>query len=328
MGARPSQFTLTSSGPLRLYSTLELLNMPEPDWLVEGVIPLGGFVAVYGQPGAGKSFVAIDLALSVAAGVPWQGKTTKPGFVLYISAEGGKGISKRVLAWHVEHDVEPGRANIGWLLEAVPVNVDSEAMERLFVRLTEELREHPVLIVIDTLARCFEGDENTQLDMNRFVAGVDWLRHQLDCTVVVIHHTNLSGLRERGNTAFRGAADTMLMLEKDGKIITVSCTKQRDEEEFTAFDVELVKVEGTTSAVVLPAQADVHRQGEIEVLVEALRRIGPCPWQTWIDVITQEHGIDGRKLFAKYRREMTTHYGVGKKDGRWFVSGTAAPQET
>lgn len=327
MGARPSDFTLTSNGPLRLYSTTELLNMPEPEWLVAGVVPLEGFVALYGQPGAGKSFVAIDLALSVASGVMWQGRETKAGFVVYISAEGGKGISKRVLAWMVDRNVEPDHANIAWLLEAVPVNVDSEAMDRLFERLTKELQQHPVLIVIDTLARCFEGDENLQLDMNRFVAGVDWLRHELHCTVVVIHHTNLSGLRERGNTAFRGAADTMLLAEKDGTVITVSCTKQRDDEEFAPFDVELAKVEGTSSAVVGPVLMDQRRHDEVAQLATILQRVGPCTWQTWIDAITQETGADGRRLFGKYRRELTTHYGVGRKDRRWFVTPPPPPPE-
>ena len=85
-------------------------------------------------------------------------------------------------------------------------------------RLVQEMKERglaPGLIVVDTLARCFgAGDENTQKDMNAFVAGADELRAQFSgCTVVVVHHMPKSSTKtERGSGALSGAADTVLRL--------------------------------------------------------------------------------------------------------------------
>jgi RecA-family ATPase len=174
MGSRPSDFVFTQHGPIRLYSTLELLNMPAPTWQIDGAIPSGGLVAIYGPPGAGKSFVTIDMAMSIATGRDWFGRKVEPGFVVYISAEGGAGIGKRARAWLTAHDVDPRDVNMAWLIEPMAINADSEQMAVLLNRVVEVGRT-PSLIIVDTLARCFDGDENMQEDMGRFVAGVDML---------------------------------------------------------------------------------------------------------------------------------------------------------
>ena len=51
-------------------------------------LPERSFTMMYGAPGTGKSFLAIDMALSVANGLPWHGYETKQGAVLYIAGEG------------------------------------------------------------------------------------------------------------------------------------------------------------------------------------------------------------------------------------------------
>lgn len=298
-----------------------------PEWLIEKVIPEGGLIGIYGQPAAGKSFTSIDLAMCVATGTPWQGRAVRPGFVLYISAEGGRGIGKRVLAWLAAHQMDLKDADIGWLIEAIPVNVDSDEMAIVFDRIVNEIGRQPVLIIIDTLARCFSGDENLQEDMGRFIAGVDWLRHELGCAVTVIHHTNLSGLRERGNTAFRGATDTMLMLEKEGRVITISCSKQRDDEEFEPIELELCPIEGTDSCVVVPSTQASKKDEAITTLVQTLRNVGPCKWDVWMDALTAG-GLD-KKVFFKYRADLKRFGVLKQKDGLWTVqtrqSGVPTP---
>jgi RecA-family ATPase len=207
--ARPSGFAMVGAGAVRLYSTEELLRLPPPRWLIDRVIPAGGLVGLYGPPGCGKSFVALDIALSVASGLPWQGQTVEPGFVVYISAEGVAGLGRRVLSWLQRQELSSLDVDVAWVMEALPVFSESEDLEALFGRF-DELQKTPTLIVLDTLARCFAGDENQQQDMGAFVAGIDRMRIEHGATVVTVHHTNSSDGRERGSTAFRGAADTMI----------------------------------------------------------------------------------------------------------------------
>ena len=256
MTSRPSGFHLTKAGRLRLYSTQELLRLPPPEWLVDRTIPSGGLVGLYAPPETYKSFVAIDLAMSVATGLPWQGRHVRPGYVIYIAAEGGIGITKRVDAWLRHHDVPPSAPNIAWLTETVSVNNDADDLEILFARIDQEIEACPSLIIIDTLARCFDGNENEQQDMGRFVAGVDRMRVEYGATVVIIHHTNVSGTRERGNTAFRGAADTMIVVRRNDETgtIQVECDKQKDAEHFEPMNLGIQLVAGTDSMVLVPAE--------------------------------------------------------------------------
>lgn len=244
MSSRPSSFTLMSPGPRRFYSTAEMYRLPPPTWLIDGIIPMGGVVGLYGPPGTYKTFIAMDMALSVASGTPWQKRVTKKGFVAYIAAEGGTGITIRIAAWHNARKISENATSIGWLTEALPIYADSEDLSDVINRLSEEISHPPILIVIDTLARTFDGNENEQEDMGRFIGGVDRLRKEFGSTVLIVHHTRLDGQRERGNTAFRGAADTMLAVgvgDKKGDI-RLTCSKQKDAEEFAelAFRAKVI----------------------------------------------------------------------------------------
>ncbi len=58
----------------RLYSIEELEELPDPDWLIDGIMPEGALVELYGPHGVGKSFLALDWALSLAAGIQWPGR--------------------------------------------------------------------------------------------------------------------------------------------------------------------------------------------------------------------------------------------------------------
>lgn len=261
--ANPKHHQLTSDGALRVYDTDELLRMPPPTWQIQDVIPANGFVGLYGPSGGGKTFVALDMALSVASGRPWQGKEVEPGFVIYVSAEGTSGLGKRIRAWMAPNGItNTSDLDIGWITEGLPVYAGSESLEALFARFAE-LDRNPDLVILDTLARCFEGDENLQKDMNPFVAGVDRIRTELGATVIIVHHTNADASRERGNTAFRGAANTMICvtpgilgsptLKNDGMpgpfktLFNIVCNKQKDAADFLPGQGKLAPVEGTES---------------------------------------------------------------------------------
>jgi archaellum biogenesis ATPase FlaH len=256
--------------------------MPAPTWLIEPILPSGGLVGLYGQPGAGKSFLAIDLALCVATGTPWHGHEIHQGYVVYVSAEGGTGIGKRVRAWLQTHALDAVTPHMAWLIESIPIYTDSEQMAILLNRIVEEMQVHPSLIVIDTLARCFDGDENQQEDMGRFIAGVDTLRHEFGATILVVHHTRRDGENERGSTAFRGAADAMLsMTEDDGRMV-VSCNKQKDAEEFADIRLELIPVDGTDSCIIGDDQAESEKERKALEILTILQEIGPCTWEGWL----------------------------------------------
>lgn len=257
MSARPSAYTLTQPGRLQLFSTRELVNRPAPPWQVDKLIPEGSMVVLYGAPGSYKSFVAQDIVGSIAAGVSWQGRKTQVGHGLYVAAEGVGGMGKRMRHWCDVRKLNPARIDLSWMLESFPMQADSDEMAILLDRLVE-IDTSPSVIVIDTLARCFVGDENTQSDMGAFIAGVDNLRRELRCSVIIVHHTRLDGDRERGNTALRGGADVMLKVVKADtngrRAVLLSNDKQKDDADADTmkFALDVVGPADNSTLVLMP----------------------------------------------------------------------------
>ena len=316
MSSRPSSFSLSQPGPLRLYSTQELIGMPAPTWLIDPIIPAGGFVALVGQPGAGKSFIALDMAMSVAAGGFWQGHPVAQGYVLYVSAEGGTGVGKRAKAWLQTKGLTPRDADMAWMVEPVYVRPGSDGMNTLLTRLEEELVQVPTLIVLDTLARCLEGDENQQEDMGRFVAGIDVLRHSYKATVLVVHHTRKDGEIERGSSSFRGAADTMMMAKRhhtSGPIL-LSCTKQKDAEEFKEMTLRLKLIPEVDSCVVESSRKEQKDQ-RLQSVLRYLQLDGPLTWDEW-SIIAESRGIP-KPTFQRYFVILRENHEIIKKNEKW-----------
>jgi hypothetical protein len=191
---------------------------------------------LYGEPGSGKTFVALSIALSVAADHSWCGTPTVGGEVLYVAAEGLFGLKLRVEAYEKQHNLSP--ENIRFLGE--PFNLlNPEALKRLLVTL-EAGGIRPVLIILDTLARLMVGaDENSAKEMGQAIDGMDRVRQETGATVLVVHHTRKMGGIERGSSALRGAADVMIECShaKTGGIVRLECDKMKDAEQFEPINL-------------------------------------------------------------------------------------------
>jgi hypothetical protein len=215
------------------------------------MIPRGGLACLYGPSGAGKSFMALDWGLHIAAGARWYEQDTQAGTVIYIAAEGARGLPLRSDAWQARH----GRpvADDAFLVWDEAVNLMDPPAVELLLADVQNRAPAPALIIVDTLARCMAGgDENTTRDMNQVIAGADHLRAATGATVLLVHHTGKNIANgERGSSALRGAVDTMIALETNDTLIRLSCDKQKDAAPFDTSTWQLMP-EGE-SCVVAPA---------------------------------------------------------------------------
>jgi phage/plasmid primase-like uncharacterized protein len=83
------------------FTRADSLELTEIKWVVDDYIEADSLAQVFGDPGGGKSFVAIDLACCVATGKPWHGHDVKQGSVFYIAGEGHNGLARRLKAWQI-----------------------------------------------------------------------------------------------------------------------------------------------------------------------------------------------------------------------------------
>ncbi|WP_417521002.1 AAA family ATPase [Marinobacter sp.] len=217
----------------RFISGAELIvNIAPVQWLVERYIEVNAMVILFGEPGVGKSFVALDMACCIATGEAWQGFPVKQGMVFYIAGEGHAGIGRRLGAWCKYRGVKLENIMISNTAVALTEIENVEAMVRMIRKLTSE-HGAPALIVVDTLARNFGGlDENSNKDMGLFVQHMDRLKHELQTTVLIVHHTGQGNKdRARGASALKGAVDIEHRVEaRAGGTIALQTTKMKDAE--------------------------------------------------------------------------------------------------
>lgn len=217
------------------------IPMNEP--LIKGLLDRGTMSVMYGDSNAGKTFVAMDMAFHIAAGLPYAGKATTRGLVVYVAAEGGDGAKKRIKALH---DKFPNHVeDVKMKLLASPVDLrradaDLEPLTKSFLSFDEPVG----LVVIDTLSRAMAGgDENSPVDMGALVRNLDALRGAVPgMHLMIVHHTGKDRAKgARGHSLLRAATDT----EFEVADRVVSVTKQRDlEGEWETAFVPEVRVLG------------------------------------------------------------------------------------
>jgi len=223
------------------YSDLASPNRNTPK-LIHGLLSSHGLTTLYGPPNAGKSFIALSMALAIATGSEWAGHKTTKTAVVYVAAEGLEGIINRVAALHEHAGVH--EAPLYLLTRPVDfLHSDTDLLELVTAIRKIEDRERVTvgLVIVDTLCRAMAGgDENSSTDMGAFVKNMDSLRNILNSVVLLIHHTGKDVDRgARGHSSLRGAVDSEIKVN-DGRI---TFEKQRDMEKGNAIPFSLKVVE-------------------------------------------------------------------------------------
>lgn len=199
-------------------------------WQVKHAIPDDALGMYFGASGTFKSFIALDHALHVAHGLPWMGRKTVQGPVVYVAAEGGAGIARRVHAWHLEHGREQAE---NFMVCITPLILSLSQQVEMLASAIEAMPAPPRLVVIDTLSQTFAGDENSATDMAAYLRLLNaQIRARFTCTVIVIHHSgHAAAERPRGSSAILANVDFMFGVyrtDPDALSCHVEVVKQKD----------------------------------------------------------------------------------------------------
>lgn len=240
--------------------------------LVRGRLLAASAVVMFGPSNSGKTFLATDLALHVAAGLPWHGRATVAGGVLYVALEGGGAFRNRVSAWFMDHP-EVNQNKIPFAAVTAPLRlIEPGRAEELIETIRDAWPpEWPavVLVVVDTVSRALAGaDENDSAAMGALVAVIDAIRAATGAAVLGVHHTGKDTTRgARGHSLLRAAVDTEIEVSATGDDRAATVTKQRDLASGAriGFRLRVVELgrdltgEPVTSCVVDPAEAGAGR---------------------------------------------------------------------
>lgn len=219
--------------------------------IVDGVLWADRITVLVAESGAGKTFVALDLAAAVADGVPWFGRAVARGSFAFIPFEGDDvGRRGRALAAekHRTFDyvhVLRGEEPISPLVDRDRIEVPSRG-ELLLRASLEALRddlaaagEPPIVGVgIDTVRASLTGSEDSSEHVSAYLRACRRLLSVVPgAALLLTHHSgwqdgDLKRKRERGSSAFRGNVDATIYVESEssdtGARLTVHTLKARE----------------------------------------------------------------------------------------------------
>lgn len=211
------------------YEALDLSKpLRRPDWLVEELIAKGDLTMMIGEPGVGKSWVSMSLAVAIAEGYTnWMGRRLMDtGRVLYVDEENPEALVPYRLKKLGLTD--KGMKNIRFLhQQGVKLDKHPDYI------LEEALDYSPTLIILDSLTRIHTKDENNAGEISAlFNDGILPLVRSTDATLLVLHHVNKSDsnssfTRARGSSDLSGVIDCGLDVRSQGSTLAMHHYKSR-----------------------------------------------------------------------------------------------------
>jgi hypothetical protein len=198
-------------------SLFEKLRFPSKTFIQRGA---NGFICV--PPKVGKSWLAVDLALSLAMGLPWAGfDVRRPAKVALVSREDNPGLTR----WRMDRlltgknrtmaDLE-GRLDVNSREQSPSFGLDES---ELFIPMIAELKAvQPEFVILDVFNTLHGADENDNTEMRRVLEELNRMQREVGCAICVIHHFNKTAegsltQRLRGAGAIAGWAEWPIGVE-------------------------------------------------------------------------------------------------------------------
>lgn len=179
----------------------------QPQWLIEGLWADQAVGILGGQPKCCKSFLALDIAVSVAAGVPCLRRfpVRRTGPVLFFPAEDALAVVRQRLegicrAASTQLDQLPL-----YVITAPRILLDLPQDREQLRATVAELR--PALLILDPFIRLHRADENASKDVAPLLGYLRELQRQFGMAVLLVHHVRKGSATDRPGQALRGSSD-------------------------------------------------------------------------------------------------------------------------
>lgn len=209
-------------------------------WLIEPLIPAGGWVNIYGKPKKGrKSYLALGMAWAISTGQPqWIGFDVRSaGPVLFLQADTPRPLWRQRMLDLSDAGYDMSGIHVGDI-KSIPYPFNIAEHAEILHEMVEEVRQaegmNPLMIVLDTARKLHRGDENSSQDSTILMDGIEMATGP-DMAKILITHDKKGGALDpkrgdeddpdtqvdlmegaRGSTAIAGAVDTVIKMTPKG----------------------------------------------------------------------------------------------------------------
>lgn len=213
--------------PVQRASQLEC-NGPQTQWLVEDLWTDQAVGILGGEPKCCKSFLALDVAVSVASGAAClrQFPVRRSGPVLLFPAEDSLAVVRQRLEGIAAAAQVPFGSLPVQVITAPSLRLDTEPDRQRLSRTVQEQR--PVLLILDPLIRLHRVDENDATQIATLLSFLRQLQRQFQLAVMLVHHarkdshSSRPGQALRGSSELHGWGDSNLYVRRKGSQLTLS----------------------------------------------------------------------------------------------------------
>jgi len=311
--------TNTWRSRLHRISEIQAADYPEMEWLVDGVLPARGLVVLAGRPKSGKSWLVLDLALSVAAGADCMGRPVgTTGATIYLALEDSPARIK-------ERSEIIGLSSDNAYIATSWWAADQGGYEEL----QEMVRElQPKLIIIDTLAAFKAGSavvRKPQFEIDYEQARkLKTIADENNCCVLIVHHTRKADADDvfdtiSGTLGLNAVADSIAILQH-------SRTSNVGKLHITGRDVsnEQFAVAFVDGRWIISDSATQTEETTRDKVVRTIRQWGPAKPRELRDIAAQE-GIGYDALRQSLRRLAAEGVVAQDELGRYYCPYTTNP---
>ena len=249
-------------------------DIPSPDnpqrWLVEQLWGASSVGVIGGAPKCSKTWLGLDLALSVATGTACLGHyaVPEPGPVLVYLAEDALPVVRERVAGMARHrGLDLQRVEIH-VITAPTLRLDRELHRGQLLETAQRLR--PRLLLLDPLVRLHGIDENNAGEVAGLLAYIRALQRQLDLSVILVHHTRknavggvAAGQALRGSSDLHAFGDSNLYLRRTKERLLLS-SEHRAAPASPPVYVQLVATHAETTHLEVVAELDGQRPRELQ----------------------------------------------------------------
>lgn len=224
----------------------------EEHWLIEGLWAREAIGIIGGAPKLGKSWLGLDMAVSVASGLPALGHfpVTDPGRALvYLAEDSLPQVRSRIEGICRHRGLDIGSLDLH-VITSPTLRIDLAADQELLSATLESLR--PRLLILDPLVRLHHLDENSSAEISKLLGFIRSLQRRFEAAIVLVHHASKRaraqpGQSLRGSSDLHAIGDSNAYLARTGERLMLTL-EHRSASPPDPMEIELVVDEAIGSA--------------------------------------------------------------------------------